>query len=201
MTSQDWHPAETADTGSIISTCVVYVVVFKRACSCLCFQLLKWSGQHAWMVYGRKSIACWASIGLESFSTCLSFTDDGSWEPPQHLNKTFLWLMWTKCKQGFLCSVLVMLWAYCTKKCVSCSLTWWNIGRTDREQIHSRINNNWCRAFRPRRPLSSWQRPTWSKHPASVVIDSATYLLRISLPNIDNVAMSLYISDEICTMQ
>ena len=31
-----------------------------------------------------------------------------------------------------------------------------------------------------------------SKHPASVVIDSATYLLMISLPNIDNVAMSLY---------
>ena len=31
-----------------------------------------------------------------------------------------------------------------------------------------------------------------SKHPASVVIDSATYLLMVSLPNIDNVAMSLY---------
>ena len=26
---------------------------------------------------------------------------------------------------------------------------------TDREQIHSRINNNWCRAFQPRRPLST----------------------------------------------
>ena len=36
------------------------------------------------------------------------------------------------------------------------------------------------------------QRPTWPKHPASVVIDSATYLLMISSPDIDNVAMSLY---------
>ena len=33
---------------------------------------------------------------------------------------------------------------------------------------------------------------TWPKHPASVVIDSATYLLTISSPDIDNVAMSLY---------
>ena len=32
----------------------------------------------------------------------------------------------------------------------------------------------------------------WPKRPASVVIDSAMYLLTISLPNIDNVAMSLY---------
>ena len=30
------------------------------------------------------------------------------------------------------------------------------------------------------------------KRPASVVIDSATYLLMISSPDIDNVAMSLY---------
>ena len=30
-----------------------------------------------------------------------------------------------------------------------------NIGRTDREQIRSRINNNDCRTFRPRRPLST----------------------------------------------
>ena len=27
--------------------------------------------------------------------------------------------------------------------------------RTDREQIRSRINNNDCRTFRPRRPLST----------------------------------------------
>ena len=32
----------------------------------------------------------------------------------------------------------------------------------------------------------------WPKHPASVVIDSATYLLTISSPDIDNAAMSLY---------
>ena len=32
----------------------------------------------------------------------------------------------------------------------------------------------------------------WPKHPASVVIDSATYLLTISSPDIDNVTMSLY---------
>ena len=31
-----------------------------------------------------------------------------------------------------------------------------------------------------------------AKRPASVVIDSLTYLLTISSPNIDNVAMSLY---------
>ena len=42
--------------------------------------------------------------------------------------------------------------------------------------------------FRPRRPLST----AWLKCPASVVIDSATYLLTISSPDIDNVAMSLY---------
>ena len=30
-----------------------------------------------------------------------------------------------------------------------------DIGRTDREQIRSRINNNDCRTFRPRRPLST----------------------------------------------
>ena len=33
---------------------------------------------------------------------------------------------------------------------------------------------------------------TWPKRPASVVIDSATYVLTISLPNIDSVAMRLY---------
>ena len=30
-----------------------------------------------------------------------------------------------------------------------------NIGRTDGEQIRSRINNNWCRMFWPHRPLST----------------------------------------------
>ena len=30
-----------------------------------------------------------------------------------------------------------------------------NIGQTDRELIRSRINNNWCRTFRPHRPLST----------------------------------------------
>ena len=55
--------------------------------------------------------------------------------------------------------------------------------------MRSRINNNWCRTFWPRRPLStayktrSWQRPTSPKHPASVVFDSATYLLTISSPD------------------
>ena len=52
------------------------------------------------------------------------------------------------------------------------------IGRIDREQIRSRINNNDCRTFRPR--------------PAIIVIDSATYLLTISSPGINKVAMSLY---------
>ena len=30
-----------------------------------------------------------------------------------------------------------------------------DIGRTDHEQIRSRINNNWCRTFQPHRPLST----------------------------------------------
>ena len=45
---------------------------------------------------------------------------------------------------------------------VTCGMTLHNIlvtysdfGRTDREQIRSRINNNDCRTFRPRRPLST----------------------------------------------
>ena len=36
------------------------------------------------------------------------------------------------------------------------------------------------------------RRVLWLKRPASVVIDSAKHLLTISLPDIDNVAMSLY---------
>ena len=63
-----------------------------------------------------------------------------------------------------------------------------NYGQNDCEQIHSRIKNNWCRTFRPHRPLSifvrSWQRLIWAKHLASVLIDSATYLFTISLPYI-----------------
>ena len=59
-----------------------------------------------------------------------------------------------------------------------------NIGRTDSEQICSRMNNNNCRTFRPRRPLSnaykhfvrSWQRSIWPKCLAIIVIDSATYV-------------------------
>ena len=35
------------------------------------------------------------------------------------------------------------------------SVSYIDIGRTDREQIRSRINNNDCRTFRPRRPLST----------------------------------------------
>ena len=68
------------------------------------------------------------------------------------------------------------------------------IGRIDREQIRSRINNNDCRTFRPRRPLSTAYRtgPSWPKRPAIIVIDSATYLLTINSPNINKVAMSLY---------
>ena len=33
--------------------------------------------------------------------------------------------------------------------------------------------------------VRSWQRPTWPKRPAIIVIDSATYLLTISSPDID----------------
>ena len=81
-----------------------------------------------------------------------------------------------------------------------------DIGRTDREQIRSRINNNDCRMFSPRSPLSTAYRTVlyagrfgheglcqlctqqfcmqltkalWPKRPAIIVIDSATYLLTI----------------------
>ena len=47
--------------------------------------------------------------------------------------------------------------------------------------------------------VCSWQRPTWptciltsTQCPASVVIDSSTHLLTIILPDIENVATSLY---------
>ena len=49
--------------------------------------------------------------------------------------------------------------------------------------------NIWALNFRF---VCSWQRPMWPKCPALVVIDSVTYLLTISSPDIDNVAMSLY---------
>ena len=54
-----------------------------------------------------------------------------------------------------------------------------DIGRTDREQIHSRINKNDCRTLRPRRPLSTayrtketavWDR-LYSKHWSMVLCD------------------------------
>ena len=39
---------------------------------------------------------------------------------------------------------------------VAHSLTaFYSIGQTDCEQIRSRINNNWCKTFRPHRPLST----------------------------------------------
>ena len=38
----------------------------------------------------------------------------------------------------------------------------------------------------------SKNRPSWPKRPAIIVIDSATYLLTISSPDINKVAMSLY---------
>ena len=57
-----------------------------------------------------------------------------------------------------------------------------NIRWTDCEQIRSRINNNWLQdvlAFVncvQNCCVRSWQRPTWPECPASVVIDSATYV-------------------------
>ena len=42
--------------------------------------------------------------------------------------------------------------------------------------------------------LSSWQRPMPPKRPASVVIDSTTYLLTISSLDIDNISRSLAMS-------
>ena len=39
--------------------------------------------------------------------------------------------------------------------CVISNDTTNDIGRTDREQIRSRINNDDCRTFRQRRPLST----------------------------------------------
>ena len=50
----------------------------------------------------------------------------------------------------------------CHVTCQNYDITkWWghcyvvNTRWTDCEQIHSRINNNWCRTFRPHRPLST----------------------------------------------
>ena len=63
-----------------------------------------------------------------------------------------------------------------------------DIGRTDHEQIRSRINNNW-----KHKTVRSWQRPTWPKRPASVVIDSATYLLTISSPDVITNAIVVYL--------
>ena len=40
--------------------------------------------------------------------------------------------------------------------------------------------------------VRSWQRPSWPKRPGIIVIDSATYLLTISSPDINKVAMNLY---------
>ena len=45
-----------------------------------------------------------------------------------------------------------------------------DIGRTDREQIRSRINNNDCRTFRPRRPLSTAYRTNLSHTAVSLVL-------------------------------
>ena len=68
-----------------------------------------------------------------------------------------------------------------------------DIGRTDREQIRSRINNNDCRTFRPRRPLSTaYKTVLYAADKGlrgrnvlqSLFIDSATYLLAISSPDI-----------------
>ena len=53
-----------------------------------------------------------------------------------------------------------------------------------------------CRPFRPRRPLSTAYAVDKGLRGRnglqSVVIDSATYLLPIFSPDIDNIAMSLY---------
>ena len=57
-----------------------------------------------------------------------------------------------------------------------------DIGQTDHEQIRSSAVTADAGCFgHVYRPLS--QRPTWPKRPASVVIDSATYLLTISSPD------------------
>ena len=40
--------------------------------------------------------------------------------------------------------------------------------------------------------VRSWERPSWPKCPAIIVIDSATYLLMTNSPDINKVAMSLY---------
>ena len=51
----------------------------------------------------------------------------------------------------------------------------------------------WSRWFTAEKTLCVLiQRPSWPKRPAIIVIDSATYLLTISSPDINKVAMSLY---------
>ena len=72
-----------------------------------------------------------------------------------------------------------------------------DIGQTDREQIRNRINNNDCRTFWPQRPLSTAyrtvQRPLWPKRSAIIVIDSVTYLLTISSPDMEQIYIHTYI--------
>ena len=69
-----------------------------------------------------------------------------------------------------------------------------DIGRTDREQKRSRIDNNDCRAFRPSRPLSLRTKLFCAQlTKAVIVIDSATYLLTISSPD-----KTLMLSASIC---
>ena len=69
-----------------------------------------------------------------------------------------------------------------------------DIGRTDREQKRSRIDNNDCRAFRPSRPLSLRTKLFCAQlTKAVIVIDSTTYLLTVSSPD-----KTLMLSASIC---
>ena len=64
-----------------------------------------------------------------------------------------------------------------------------SIGRTDREQIRSRINNNWCRTFQLRGPLSTIR----TKHVAETSCISCYWFCYVAIcsqsiqPDINNV--------------
>ena len=67
-------------------------------------------------------------------------------------------MVWSVRQWPFGQSLVLIGWKFCKylyNDIVEAHCYFVDIRRTDREQIRSRINNNDCRTFRPRRPLST----------------------------------------------
>ena len=60
-----------------------------------------------------------------------------------------------KIEDELVCTAVVLEFKVLVHDIVEAHCYFVDIGRIDREQIRSRINNNDCRTFRPRRPLST----------------------------------------------